>query len=404
MNERAAPAVDPVLRGRFVGAMSQAASTVNVVTTDGPAGRFGVTVSAMTSVSADSGPTLLVCINQQSRAAAALLENGVFCVNVLRDDQAHISDTFAGRFADRMSDKFACAQWTTLATGAPRVVDPLAAFDCRILSSERVGTHYVVYGAVQEVYLAESGAPLIYANRAYGRPQRLVLGTEAIDAGAADTQADALPAAFMTLSLGCFQTFAPHVLPALVAQLSRLHPEVAISLLEGDQPYVLGSLRAGEIDVALLYDFDLGEDIAVEPMAELSPYVLLPAGHDLAARNEIDFESLVDLPLILLDLDPSRDYFLSLFRQRDLEPLIGYRSRSFEMVRGLVGQGLGYSLLATHPATRVSYDGHELVSRPLGGSPAHSRLVIARVDGRPLQPTASAFIAQCREFFRTRAL
>jgi flavin reductase (DIM6/NTAB) family NADH-FMN oxidoreductase RutF len=395
--------VDPELRKRFVGGMSQAASTVNVVTTDGPAGRFGLTVSAMTSVSADAGPTLLVCINHLSSAASALLENGVFCVNVLRDDQAYISDAFAGRYG--AADKFACAQWTTQRTGAPRVVDPLVAFDCRIISSERIGTHYVVYGAVQDVFSAEAGAPLIYANRAYGRAQRLVLASEAVDAAAVAADAHVPPdPAFMTLAVGCFQTFAPYVMPALVAQLAHLHPEVAIELLEGDQPYVLDSLREGAIDVALLYDFDLGEDIAVEPMADLSPYVLLPAGHPLAAHEEVDLGALVELPFILLDVVPSRDYFLSLFHARDLEPLVGYRTRSFEMVRGLVGHGLGYSLLATNPATNRSYEGSGLVTRPLGGGATHSRLVIARVDGRPLQPTATTFVAQCREFFRTRAL
>ena len=44
---------DQTLRQRFLDGMSQAAATVNVVTTDGPAGRYGVTVSAMSSVSAE---------------------------------------------------------------------------------------------------------------------------------------------------------------------------------------------------------------------------------------------------------------------------------------------------------------------------------------------------------------
>ena len=131
---------DPALRQRFLHGMSHAAATVHVVTTDGAAGRHGVTVSAMTSVSADtSHPTLLVCIHERSAVARATLENGVFCVNVLRDDQAHISDSFAGRSSARGSAKFDCASWTSQVTGAPRVIDPLVAFDCRVAASERVG-------------------------------------------------------------------------------------------------------------------------------------------------------------------------------------------------------------------------------------------------------------------------
>ena len=91
--------------------MSHAACTVNVVTTDGAAGRHGVTVSAMVSVSADTPqPTLLVCIHHRSAVAAAVLENGVFCVNVLRDDQAHISDNFAGRSGAHGAAKFDCTR------------------------------------------------------------------------------------------------------------------------------------------------------------------------------------------------------------------------------------------------------------------------------------------------------
>src|ERR1700722_16402249 len=160
-------------RQQFLHGMSHAASTVNVVTTDGVAGRHGVTVSAMVSVSADGPqPTLLVCIHNLSPVIDALLKNGVFCVNVLRDDQAHISDHFAGRSGAQGAAKFDCATWTTQLTGAPRVVDSLVSFDCRVTASERVGSHFVVFGRVVDIFVAGGGAPLIYANRAYGVPRR----------------------------------------------------------------------------------------------------------------------------------------------------------------------------------------------------------------------------------------
>ena len=129
--------IDPELRAQFLSGMSHAACTVNVVTTDGSAGRVGVTVSAMSSVSADTAkPTLLVCVHHESFAAKAILENGVFCVNVLRDDQSYISDTFAGRFKDTVTDKFDCSKWHSMSTGAPRVIDhriPAAARRIRVL-------------------------------------------------------------------------------------------------------------------------------------------------------------------------------------------------------------------------------------------------------------------------------
>jgi flavin reductase (DIM6/NTAB) family NADH-FMN oxidoreductase RutF len=167
-------AIDPAHRQRFLEGMSYAASTVSVVTTDGPGGRAGVTVSAMASVSADTPmPSLLVCVHHLSPAAAAIIENGVFCVNVLRGDQSHISDCFAGRIKTMDGDKFSCAHWTRQATAAPRVVDPLVAFDCRLAQASRIGTHYLFVGEAMEIFIEAGGNPLIYANRAYGRPARL---------------------------------------------------------------------------------------------------------------------------------------------------------------------------------------------------------------------------------------
>jgi flavin reductase (DIM6/NTAB) family NADH-FMN oxidoreductase RutF/DNA-binding transcriptional LysR family regulator len=379
------------LRRLFLSGMSHAACTVNVVTTDGVAGRHGITVSAMVSVSADTPqPTLLVCLHHLSSVADALLENGVFCVNVLREDQAHISESFAGRTGARGDAKFDCARWTRQVTGAPRVLDAMVAFDCRVTASERVGSHFVVFGSVQDIFMTGGGAPLIYANRAYGVPQRFH------PRDAANPHPQSIAGA---LALGCFQTFAPYVIPALLARITKLHPALALTLLEADQPRLVASLRRGEIEVALLYDFGLGEGIDAERLADLVPYVLLPEGHPLGANPAVSLESLAAEPLVLLDVEPSRDYFLSLFRDIGLEPCVGHCTGSLETLRGLVGHGLGYGLLATKPANNMSYDGRALVTRPLTTPVKNSRLVLASVAGRSLSPIAQEFAGHCRAFF-----
>jgi flavin reductase (DIM6/NTAB) family NADH-FMN oxidoreductase RutF/DNA-binding transcriptional LysR family regulator len=381
-------AIDPALRQRFLNGMSHAACTVNVVTTDGAAGRHGVTVSAMVSVSADTPqPTLLVCIHNKSAVADAVLKNGVFCVSVLRDDQAHISENFAGRSGVHGAEKFDCTQWSTQVTGAPRVRDALVAFDCKVTASDRVGSHFVVFGSVQDIFVAGVGAPLIYANRAYGVPRRFhprrTLRSQASEA----------------LAIGCYQVFAPYVLPALVARLTKLHPDIALTLLEADQAHLIASLRRNDMEVALMYDFAGQADLEVTPLADLSPYVLLPEGHPLASQPCIALKDLAAEPLVLLDLEQSRDYFLSLFESVGLSPVIGHRTRSLEMVRGLVGHGLGYSILATKPANNMSYDGRALVTRPLCDSVKSSRLVLVTLGRRNLSPLAREFIAHCRSFF-----
>ncbi len=386
------PETDDVdLRLGFLGGMSHAACTVNVVTTDGPAGRAGVTVSAMAAVSADTPkPTLLVCIHHLSPAAAPILENGVLCVNILRDDQSYISDTFAGRFKGQVADKFDCARWTVQTTGAPRVVDPLVAFDCRVISDERIGTHHVFIGEVLNIFTAKLGSPLIYANRAYGR---------AAPIDPVGSIAGGVQQVGQELRIGCFHTFGPYVLPALIAAMNA-ERDVDLKLIEGDHRRVQESLRSGETDLALIYDFDLGGDFETERLADLQPYALLAAGHSLEANAAVSLEQLADEPMILLDTPPSADYFLSIFADAGLKPKVRYRTASFEMVRGFVGHGLGFALLATKPASSMSYDGQALAIRPLLDVARQSSVVLARRRGEPMSEAITTFTRHCRTFFK----
>jgi len=375
------------LRTRFLTAMSHAACTVNIVTTDGPAGRAGVTVSAMASVSADSAlPTLLVCVHHLSPAAARIIENGVLCVNVLRDDQSYISDTFAGRFKDEVGDKFDCTEWVNCASGAPRIADPLVAFDCRLMSSERIGTHHVLLCEVQSTHISGTGSPLIYANRAYGTSNRIEGATSL---GQAKGEQNS------TLLVGCFHSFGPYMMPRLMRQLDG----VSVRLIEGDHRRLRESLLSGECEIALLYDLDLDDNFTTTLLDEMTPYVLLPQGHPLADQAEIMPADLATEPMVLLDAPPSRDYFTGLLTQAGITPLIAHRTTSFEMARGMVGHGLGYTILVTKPAMSMTYDGMPLVTRPLIGNHPAVRIVLARRAGVDLSPAARRFAALCSAEF-----
>ena len=149
----------------FVKAMRGAATGVNIVTTDGDAGRFGVTVSAFASVSANP-PAVLVCINKKSPACSAIRENGSFCVNVLSTKQRSLADIFAGFSADGDAYDFANGSWTKSDTGSPMLQGSVSNFDCRVGSAFDVGTHTILVGFVTSVEQSEA-SPLLYTNRSY---------------------------------------------------------------------------------------------------------------------------------------------------------------------------------------------------------------------------------------------
>lgn len=149
----------------FIAAMGKCATGVTVITTDGAGGRFGVTVSAMTSVSAEP-PLLLVCVNRSNLASKAIDQNGCFCVNVIESDQRPVAQVFAGQIKLENADRFTCADWSHHTTGAPLLDNALASFDCLIEHQMDLGTHTVYVGKVVAVQ-SRDGAPLAYSQRKF---------------------------------------------------------------------------------------------------------------------------------------------------------------------------------------------------------------------------------------------
>ena len=161
-------AVRTVEPAAFREAMSRLGAAVHVITTAGPGGKTGATATAVCSVS-DAPPTLLMCLNRRSQTNPIVVENGVFCVNVLGDSGAEIADIFAGRTGVQGSERFANGEWAVLVTGSPVLASAVVAFDCRIIEVRAVASHNVFFGAVEAVRLGPGGPALVYHERAYKR-------------------------------------------------------------------------------------------------------------------------------------------------------------------------------------------------------------------------------------------
>jgi flavin reductase (DIM6/NTAB) family NADH-FMN oxidoreductase RutF len=151
----------------FVRAMGAAATGVTVVTTAGVAGRFGLTVSALSSVSAEP-PLLLICVNRRNPSVAAITQNGRFAVNILGESQAEVARIFSGRPVRGTAYDFDRHGWVFGAEGMPVLPGAAAHFECETETIHDAGTHRIFIG---RVIAAERGStpPLIYSSRSYGR-------------------------------------------------------------------------------------------------------------------------------------------------------------------------------------------------------------------------------------------
>ncbi len=153
----------------FVHAMAHAAFGVSIVTTDGPAGRFGLTVSAVSSVSAEP-PLLLACIHRKNPIAEALTKNSVFAVNLLAEQQSLLARIFAGHPPSGIPYDFSAGQWHETQGRAPTLLNSAANFDCNLESWHDAGTHRIFIGRAMTA--VHGGLPpLVYSNRKFGHFQ-----------------------------------------------------------------------------------------------------------------------------------------------------------------------------------------------------------------------------------------
>lgn len=205
------------------------------------------------------------------------------------------------------------------------------------------------------------------------------------------------------ITLGCFTTMAPILLPGLLSALRTAYPELEVNLLEGDTQQLQAALLGGQIELALLYDLGLPDTLHKLPLSGARPYVLVAADHPLAARGSVSLAELADEPLVLLDRPHSREYFLGLFRQLGLEPRVRHRTINFELVRGLVAAHFGYALLNLQPKVDVSYDGGKLAYLEIADDVPRLPIVLAWPQELKLTRKAEALRDSCLQLWGSPA-
>ncbi|AQS72337.1 flavin oxidoreductase [Streptomyces pactum] len=149
---------------RCLGLYAKLAAGVTVVTARGEDGPLGMTVSAVTSLSARP-PLLLACLRDGSRTLAAVRAGRAFAVHLLREEQRDL----AGRFASpttSAAERFA-GTGIRQVLGVPVLAGALAWSVCLTEDVRRYGDHHLVVGRVAAVHVG-GGRPLLWHDRRFG--------------------------------------------------------------------------------------------------------------------------------------------------------------------------------------------------------------------------------------------
>ena len=150
------PAVFRNVMGRF-------ASGVSVITLAHDGRDWGMTLSALCSVSLDP-PTVLICTNRAAPSGNAVAEARHFAINILGVDQRWIAEEFAQPSADKFTDVL----FSRAGSGDPLLADCIASMECQVVEELLVGSHRVLIAEVLTAQ-ARDEEPLAYFRGTFGR-------------------------------------------------------------------------------------------------------------------------------------------------------------------------------------------------------------------------------------------
>jgi flavin reductase (DIM6/NTAB) family NADH-FMN oxidoreductase RutF len=142
--------------GDFRDVIGHFATGVTIVTAREADVDFGVTVSAISSLSLEP-PMLLVCLNRSSRTQGVISRTGAFAVNILESGQADL----ARLFATSRDDKFSEVELARGDLGHPLLAGALAHVECEVDEEATGGTHAVFLAKVRRA-VRYDGEPLLY--------------------------------------------------------------------------------------------------------------------------------------------------------------------------------------------------------------------------------------------------
>jgi DNA-binding transcriptional LysR family regulator len=171
------------------------------------------------------------------------------------------------------------------------------------------------------------------------------------------------------------------LLPKAIDRLARRHPGLRVSLLDTHPPEALDLLRAGRIDVAVVFRYDETEP---EPPGVRLHHLFDDPVFLLSTRRVSGLSALRDATWIA-GCERCRDHLLSLCADAGFEPTIGYTSDDMVVMQALVAAGLG---VTTIPGLALrAHRAEGIVAKELPGS---RRQVYAATYGEPPDPPATA--------------
>jgi DNA-binding transcriptional LysR family regulator len=200
------------------------------------------------------------------------------------------------------------------------------------------------------------------------------------------------------LRMASFPTAGATLMPLAIATFRARYPQVELTLAEGEPEQIAPRLRAGELDLALLFEFDgaaAQEEITRTELLEDPLYLALPSEHKLAKKRKLRLEDLREEAWVQTsNASPCARHVVRSCHAAGFEPNVAFESDDYQTVQGLVAAGVGVALI---PELALTVVREGIAIRALSPHPPVRQVIAATPAGARLLPAAPAMLAVLSE-------
>jgi DNA-binding transcriptional LysR family regulator len=203
------------------------------------------------------------------------------------------------------------------------------------------------------------------------------------------------------LRMASFPTAGATLMPLAIAEFRARHPDVELTLAEGEPEEIAPRLHAGELDLALLFEFADTSDPLAENLTRSASltrvglledplYLALPRQHPLARRKELRLEDLHGEAWVQTSQSsPCATHVVRCCHAAGFEPNVSFESDDYQTVQGLVAAGVGVAFI---PELALSVVREDIRVRALAPAPPVRQVIVAVPRGGGLTPSAPAML------------
>jgi DNA-binding transcriptional LysR family regulator len=203
------------------------------------------------------------------------------------------------------------------------------------------------------------------------------------------------------LRMASFPTAGATLMPLAIAEFRAQHPDVELTLIEGEPEEIAPRLHAGELDLALLFEFADASDPLAENLTRSASltrvelledplYLALPRRHPLARRRELRLEDLHGEAWVQTSQpSPCATHVVRCCHAAGFEPNVSFESDDYQTVQGLVAAGVGVAFI---PELALSVVRKDIVVRALAPAPPVRQVIVAVPSGGRLAPAAPSML------------